>query len=101
MDDLLTNERRVRPPLTLRLLDSEKFSKLGHRVHHCIGTRRLVLARRRRARIDADARHAHRVRALHIVKAIADHHGVVGRRAQSRQRISRPCGGFMPTTASN
>ena len=51
-----------------------------------------MLPRRCRARIDADARHAHRVCALHIVKAIADHHGIVGRRAERRQGIANRIG---------
>ena len=61
-------------------------------MHHRIGARCLVLARRRRARIDADARHAHRVRALDVVKAIADHHGIVRRRAERRQGIANRIG---------
>ena len=61
-------------------------------MHHCIGTRRLVLARRRRARIDTNARYAHCVRALHIVKAIANHHGIVRGRTQGRQRVANRIG---------
>ena len=57
-------------------------------MHHRIGTRGLVLPRRRRARIDADARYAHLVRALDVVKAIADHYSLVRGRAQGRQRVA-------------
>ena len=57
-------------------------------MHHRIGTRCLVLARRRRARIDANARHAHRMRALDVVKAVANHHGIIRGRAQGRQGIA-------------